>query len=201
MNWNRLWSVILASTLALSLVGSGCAKKQVRQEGELASPAQAVEPPAPLKTPVRETPIETRRTETPPARTAADAPAPDKGVRANDMGRETTAGLQRVQFEYDKYALTSTAQDTLKKNAAYLGKNPGMQIRIEGHCDERGTTEYNLALGERRAKAAFQYLIDLGIDPNRMKVVSYGKEIPLDARHNEEAWSKNRRAEFVENQR
>jgi peptidoglycan-associated lipoprotein len=110
---------------------------------------------------------------------------------------EAIVGLNRIHFDFDQSALTAEAKATLEKNAKFLTANPGLRVRIEGHCDERGTTEYNIALGERRAKAAFQYLVDLGVDPNRMGVMSYGKEVPLDPGHNEAAWAKNRRAEFV----
>ena len=116
--------------------------------------------------------------------------------------QHVAGGLQTVfYFDFDQSALTAEARGILDRNAKYLAQKPGARIRIEGHCDERGSTEYNLALGERRAKAAFQYLMDLGVDPNRMTVVSYGKEVPLDPGHNEAAWAKNRRGEFVEIQK
>jgi peptidoglycan-associated lipoprotein len=85
----------------------------------------------------------------------------------------------------------------LEKNAQWLKTNPQSNILIEGHCDERGTIEYNLALGDRRANAAREYLISLGIDPRRIATISYGEEKPFDSVHNEEGWSKNRRAHFV----
>jgi peptidoglycan-associated lipoprotein len=87
--------------------------------------------------------------------------------------------------------------EILKENAALLHKYPKVKIQIEGHCDERGTNEYNLALGERRANSTRNYLISLGISPDRISTISYGEERPLDPGHNEEAWAKNRRAHFV----
>jgi peptidoglycan-associated lipoprotein len=135
--------------------------------------------------------------EPPPVATAAVESAP-KGLPGGGLAGETTSGLHRIQFDFDQDALTPAARETLGANAKFLREHSAARIRIEGHCDERGTTEYNLGLGERRAKAAFQYLMDLGIDPNRMTVVSYGEEVPLDSGHTEEAWAKNRRAEFVE---
>ena len=99
---------------------------------------------------------------------------------------------------FDEAALGQESQATLQKFADCLRRRPASRVVVTGHCDERGTTEYNLGLGERRAKAAFQYMMDLGTDPNRMTPVSYGEEVPLDPGHNEEAWAKNRRAEFVE---
>ncbi len=104
---------------------------------------------------------------------------------------------QRIHFAFDSYQLSSEARAKLKKKAELLEKYSDIKLTIEGHCDERGTAEYNLALGERRAKAAYEYLIILGIDPSRMSCVSYGEEKPLVEGHNEEAWAKNRRAEFV----
>jgi peptidoglycan-associated lipoprotein len=102
-----------------------------------------------------------------------------------------------IHFDYDRYSLKSDAREILKKQAAWLANHGTASIIIEGNCDERGTTEYNLALGERRAKEAMKYLIELGIDGKRLKTVSYGKERPLDPEHNEEAWAKNRRDHFV----
>lgn len=104
---------------------------------------------------------------------------------------------QHIHFEFDSAQLTDTAKALLREKADWLKANPGTSIVIEGHCDERGTTEYNLALGERRAAAAKQYLQDLGIGASRMTTVSYGEERPLDPGQNEAAYSKNRRAQFV----
>ncbi|GAB6886518.1 hypothetical protein JCM13304A_00160 [Desulfothermus okinawensis JCM 13304] len=101
-----------------------------------------------------------------------------------------------IHFAFDSYELNSEAKDILKKKAEVLLKYPSIKLIIEGHCDERGTEEYNLALGERRARAAYEYLILLGIEADRLSIVSYGEERPLDPRHNEEAWAKNRRDEF-----
>ncbi len=103
---------------------------------------------------------------------------------------------QRIFFAFDSYDLTEDSRKRLKKKAEILLKYPNIKVVIEGHCDERGTNEYNLALGEKRARAAYEYLILLGVDADRMKTISYGEERPLDPRHNEEAWAKNRRDEF-----
>lgn len=105
--------------------------------------------------------------------------------------------LDMIHFDFDKYNIREDAKPVLAANAAWLKKWPSVQILIEGHCDERGTEEYNLALGEKRAKATFDYLVSLGISPERMKIISYGKSQPLDPGHNEEAWAKNRRAQFT----
>jgi peptidoglycan-associated lipoprotein len=102
-----------------------------------------------------------------------------------------------IRFEFDKFNLKPEARDILKQLADWLNKSKNYNVLIEGNCDERGTTEYNLALGERRAKEAMKYLVELGIDEKRIKTISYGKEKPLDPEHNEEAWAKNRRDHFV----
>lgn len=102
-----------------------------------------------------------------------------------------------IHFAFDKSVLTSMAQDILKKKAEWLRDNSGNTVVIEGHCDERGTTEYNIALGERRALAAKVFLTDLGIDSSRLSTISYGEERPVDPSHNQEAWAKNRRVHFV----
>ena len=104
---------------------------------------------------------------------------------------------ENIYFEFDSSALSSVAQSVLTGKAEYLRDNPGTQAIIEGHCDERGTPEYNLALGDRRAESAKSFLINLGIDPSRFTTVSYGEEAPVDTGHNEDAWAKNRRAKFL----
>ena len=105
--------------------------------------------------------------------------------------------FQPVFFAYDSAEIDAKGQQALAHNAQILNKYPDWVITIEGHADERGTAEYNLALGERRAVAARAYLMSLGIPGDRLKTVSYGKEFPFDPGHNEEAWAKNRRAHFV----
>lgn len=102
-----------------------------------------------------------------------------------------------VLFEFDSATLSIEAQDILRTKAEWLRNNPRASIIIEGHCDERGTNEYNLALGDRRAFSSKSFLVDLGIDDSRLTTVSYGEERPLDPRADEDAWAKNRRAHFV----
>jgi len=105
--------------------------------------------------------------------------------------------LKEIYFDFDKYDIRPVDVGILKENSALLVKNPQIKIQIEGHCDERGTAEYNLALGERRANSTKTYLISLGVPEGRISTISYGKERPLDPGHNEEAWAKNRRAHFI----
>ncbi len=113
----------------------------------------------------------------------------------DDLNRDSP--LRPLFFLLDASDVSAEGQQVLQANAAVLKKYPGMQITIEGHCDERGTAEYNLALGERRALAAKNYLVSLGFPADKVKTVSYGKEFPFDAGHDDNAWSKNRRAHFV----
>lgn len=105
----------------------------------------------------------------------------------------------RVFFGFDSAVLDDAARQTLERQAAWLAQFPSLTVQIEGHADERGTTEYNLALGERRASAAKSYLATLGVEPSRLLTISYGKERPADPGHNEQAWALNRRAVTVVN--
>ena len=105
--------------------------------------------------------------------------------------------LSTIYFAFDDYALSEKAKKILIENAAWLMKSPQKEIIIEGHCDERGTEEYNIALGERRAYSAKKYLITLGVNPDQLSTISYGEERPADSGHDEDAWAKNRRADFV----
>ena len=114
---------------------------------------------------------------------------------ADALGDE--GGMRRVYFAFDSSELDPLAQETLRDNAQRLADRPDMKVTIEGHCDERGTREYNLALGQRRADSAYQFLRGLGVAPERLRTVSYGKERPADPRSNEEAWAKNRRVQFA----
>jgi peptidoglycan-associated lipoprotein len=136
------------------------------------------------------------------AATAKPAPAtkPDteSSLDALRRGDSPTGGpLNDVYFNFDSAALSESARATLKANADWLKKNPSARVQIEGHCDERGAADYNMALGAKRAQAAQDYLATLGVAANRMATVSYGEEIPVCKEHNEGCWVKNRRARFV----
>ncbi len=166
--------VVLLILLLSLLVLAGCSGSKVQT-----LPAQEPEPPEEVPEPVA--PVETK----PETKAAVEASPAVPFV------------LQNVYFELDKYDLTAAALQTLAENARVLKAYPEARIVIAGHCDERGTVEYNLALGDKRAKAAKDYLISLGVAPSQISTISYGKEQPLDTRHNEEAWAKNRRAAFA----
>ncbi len=105
--------------------------------------------------------------------------------------------LQNIYFPFDSDILTVTARQALAANADWIKQNPKIQVQIEGHCDDRGTTEYNLALGERRANATRAYLIKLGVEANRISTISYGEERPIETGFGEQVWAKNRRATFA----
>jgi len=104
--------------------------------------------------------------------------------------------LEDVFFEYDSYELSGEALDVLMKNASYIMENEGFRVLVEGHCDERGTIDYNLSLGEKRALAVYEYLVNYGVPAERLEYISYGKERPFDPGHNERAWAANRRVHF-----
>ncbi|MGD0275724.1 MAG: peptidoglycan-associated lipoprotein Pal [Syntrophales bacterium] len=184
---------------------NGCASKQtlkaeevtVAQKAPEAEQAGAVktqpEAAPEQKTPVAQPPVQETKESAP----AAQAPA----VSAQPVQAETAQSAEGyepadVHFDFDMYNLSPEARKILDKHAEWLAKNPGSLI-IEGNCDERGTIEYNLALGQRRAEEAKKYLVGLGIDPSRIKTISYGKERPLDPEQNEDAWAKNRRDHFI----
>ena len=170
---------LAAAMLVIALVAAGCAKKAT----------QATTPPPAPPQPGTTT---TTQTETPPVPAPMPpAPAPTPGTA------ELVAQLRPVFFALDSYALSDDARGALDANAKLLRENPSLRITIEGHCDERGTAEYNQALGERRAGAARDYLVAAGIETTRLNVISYGKERPFADGHDESAWAQNRRAHFV----
>lgn len=172
---------IYKSTLLLILVlslAAGCAKKPTEDKSTVAqTDIQQEQVAAVTEQPVNEQPVTSQP--------------------VHDMNHDMASKLVRVHFDYDQYVLTPEARTALAGNAEYL-KSTGSRVQIEGHCDERGSDEYNLALGEKRALAVKNYLVSLGVMTDRMTVISYGEEIPLVMGSTEEAWTQNRRAEFKE---
>jgi len=142
---------------------------------------------------------------TPPAETQTEsAPVPATGrssLEALQRGESTatpaSSPLKEIYFDFDSYDLRTDARETLKANAAWLRDNPAVIVDIEGHCDERGTNDYNMALGAKRAQAAMDYLTALGVTSDRLSTTSYGEEVPVCEEHTEECWQKNRRDRFV----
>ncbi len=141
--------------------------------------------------------VEQPKTETETKNQETPEPIKEEPVTTESEDLAGKVDLQRIHFEFDKYRLTDEAKEILAENARVLKNNSRVRISIEGHCDERGTAEYNLALGERRAQAAKNYLMELGISENRIQIISYGKERPMDMGHDEDSWAKNRRDDFV----
>jgi peptidoglycan-associated lipoprotein len=114
-----------------------------------------------------------------------------------DSDNNKAMGLQTVHFPYDSFTLNTEAKSVLKSNADILKEKPSLKIQIEGHCDQRGGIQYNIALGEKRANATKNYIVDMGVKADRITTISYGKERPIDSAMNEDAFAKNRRANFV----
>jgi peptidoglycan-associated lipoprotein len=181
-----------AVVLALLVFTSACHKKKppvARPVPPVAAPTSNV-PPPPTPAPPAPTPDTTPVPKEPPITEDPIAAADLDTINKNSP-------FQPVLYALDSYEVDATGQQALNANAALLKKYPTWVITIEGHCDERGTAEYNLALGEKRALSAKTYLVSLGIPADRLRTVSYGKEFPFDPGHDENAWSKNRRAHFV----
>ncbi len=135
---------------------------------------------------------------------STSSPSGDSSISAQDMSFDTAgsdsgkiAGLYTINFPYDSDTLDASNKDKLKENAKWIKTNANVTMQIEGHCDARGSIEYNLALGERRAKSVKNYLVSLGVDSNRLSIISYGKEKLLDSSDADSAHAKNRRANFL----
>jgi peptidoglycan-associated lipoprotein len=165
----RLILVTMLGVIAVFAFGMSCGGPPPVVE----QPVDTTPPP-----PVVEEPVDT----TPP-------PPPPKPTLKESQ-------FQTVYFDLDKYNLRTDAKNALDANYTLLNEFPDVIVKIEGHCDERGTVEYNLSLGDKRANSTMEYLVGLGISPDKLSTISYGKERPVDSRQNEEAWDKNRRCEF-----
>ncbi|PIP89101.1 MAG: peptidoglycan-associated lipoprotein [Bdellovibrionales bacterium CG12_big_fil_rev_8_21_14_0_65_38_15] len=127
-----------------------------------------------------------------------DSSSEDSSLELNgDSDSNKAGGLSTVFFEYDSSTLSSSARSTLEGNVSFLKDNTSVEVQIEGHCDERGGVQYNLALGERRAKAVRDYMVAMGVEKSRVTTISFGKERPLAFGHDNSAWGQNRRANFV----
>jgi len=223
MKRSLLWVGLTALVLCLSVTFlTGCAKKAGLKETAVISQekkpgvkgpealSKAKEAQADRERALREQALREQALREKAAREAAAKAAAAKAAAAKaaaerakkEAAAKAAAILKELQipdvkFDFDKYNLKPLAQSILKAAAPAYLKYPAYKLVVEGHCDERGTVEYNLALGEKRAMEAAKYLVDLGIGKERIKTISYGKEMPLDKGHDEAAWEKNRRAHFV----
>jgi peptidoglycan-associated lipoprotein len=191
------FSALLVAAVALS----GCAKRPATTQA-------AAPPPTGTATSTAATPSSTAQpaqpssgaTTTPSGGgggTTTTTPAPSSTARPTVQDFAATPELADVFFDFDKYDIRSADAKTLDSNANWLKSNPNHLVLIEGHCDERGTNEYNLALGERRAKSTMNYLVSQGVQANRITIISYGEERPQCTEHTESCWAKNRRAHFL----
>ena len=204
-------SVIILILCCLALILAGCPKKTVMKEEPSVIKADAVAAAAAAAERERAAKQETEQRALKEKELKAGEDTAKKAAAEKDFDKSLVAkkypGIEKevleskllkdIYFDFDKYDIRPQDASVLKENAALLMKYPNVKIQIEGHCDERGTIEYNLALGERRASNCKNYLISLGIPGNRISAISYGKERPVDPGHNEEAWAKNRRAHTV----
>jgi peptidoglycan-associated lipoprotein len=162
--------------------------------GKKTPPAPPPPPPAPV------TPEAPPPAPPPPPRPEVVAPVVDEYARLRAMSAEDiekSGLLPEVHFDFDRAEIRDADRAVLSKNADALKRFDFLRVTVEGHCDERGTVEYNLTLGERRAKAAYDYLVSLGVPAERLKTVSYGKEVPLCTQSTEDCWQRNRRAHFT----
>ena len=175
------WISAILTLALLAIAATGCHKKPPSDDDGAVMTEERIEAPAAPETSSAWTPVETSAPSS-LAEESVDAPV---------------AALDHIYFDFDSSKLTDAARATMVTNAEWLKANPSVHITLEGHCDERGTVEYNLALGERRAESAKRYIASLGVNEKRLFTISYGKERPADPSHNETAWAANRRCEFV----
>lgn len=177
--------LVLAVVLAMGLPLAGCPRAR---EPEPSAPA--VDDNAEARRRAEE---EARRRAEEEARRRAE----EEARRRAERERVVNIIQERVHFDFDKSNIRPDQEPTLQRKLEVLRQYPNIRLQIEGHCDERGSNEYNLALGQRRAESVKRYLTSYGLDANRFATISYGEERPVDRRSHEEAWAKNRRAEFV----
>jgi peptidoglycan-associated lipoprotein len=191
---NRVRPVsLVAFALTLSVVIAGCAQRQAPLEDP--APPSATAPPVAAPASQPDVPL----SETAPVLSEViSGPIEDDGILSRSLDElNSESPLSPAFFGVDSAELDDGGREVVAANAATLEMFPTWTVTIEGHCDERGTAEYNLALGERRAVAVKMYLVSLGIAADRVLTVSYGKEFPFDAGHDDQAWAQNRRGNFV----
>ena len=183
----------VAVTCFAVLTITGCSTQDVVKKDEGIAPTQVTKK---VESPQPATPS-ARQELTAPVKQSATTSAPAQPTQSVSAVSPLSKSLEKIYFDFDSANLSAAARSVLTNNAALLNKDLSAKIRIEGNCDERGSAEYNLALGERRAKSAQQYLVTLGVKADRLSTISYGKEKPAVQGSDETFWSKNRRDEFV----
>lgn len=178
-----LMTLFLVVVICAFVLPAGCAKKAVMKEEPAVEKEAAMEKQAPAQAA--------------PAQTAEEQKASEAAAVAAAQADKEASEFVDIHFAFDRSDLRPDAREVLDMHAKWLMAHPEFVARIEGNCDERGTVEYNMALGQRRAVSAMKYLVNLGVAKNRLSTISYGKERPLDPGHNEDAWAKNRRDHFT----
>jgi peptidoglycan-associated lipoprotein len=184
---------IIATLLTVALMLGGCAKKELVKSEEPAVPAVTSSATDSKSSVPAETSVSTPAVPDATTTTSTDLDA----AGASALADQQKGLLETVYFDYDSFVLSESTRDALSRNAQALKRKYAGMVRLEGHCDERGSDEYNLALGEKRAQSARSYLVTLGVAPERLSVISYGKERPAVQGSSDDAWAKNRRVEFV----
>ena len=189
----RRMITLLAGLCMAALMSGGCANKETVKTEEPAAVTAKAEAVTQAEAAKQADAVKQAA-----STTDEDKIVPAKALETPALAAPAAVTLETVYFDFDRSELRQDARNALSSNAEMLLKSQKtVKIKIEGHCDERGSAEYNLALGERRAKSALQYLLTLGVQPDRLSVISYGKEKPAVLGGDEAAWAKNRRAEFV----
>ncbi len=191
MMQQRWW--LSGALVVMWLLAAGCAKQVPLAPSSEQGDRAAVSPPGTSEPPPAEAPgrLDERDRSAIEGRMSGGGAEPDpEAARAAFLSED-------VLFAYNSFALSEEAKQLLEQKAQWMAQHPGVTVQLEGHCDERGTVAYNLALGERRANAVRQYMTALGVRAGRMTTISYGEEFPLDPGHHEAAWARNRRAHFA----
>jgi peptidoglycan-associated lipoprotein len=168
--------------LVLFVTGAGCSSTDKKPEAQAA---------------VASAPSEASKSAGAAPSSSTSSSSLEAAQRGESTATPASSALKDIYFDFDSYDLRADARAALKANGEWLKANPSTQVQIEGHCDERGTTEYNLALGSKRAQSVKDYLVTLGTATDRLSTISYGEELPVCTEHNEDCWQKNRRARFV----
>ncbi|MEW6616739.1 MAG: peptidoglycan-associated lipoprotein Pal [Thermodesulfobacteriota bacterium] len=205
-----VYLLVFSLTFSLSLFLNACVKKVLKEEavkteeevlpeeeprGELKEEPKVSQPLESEKDDKAAREAQLKEEELREQREREEAASREEAAKIEAQLREEFENTD-VHFDFDKFSLTNKAREILAKKASWLQGHTGVKIKIEGHCDERGSNEYNMALGERRADSAMKYLVNAGVEASRVETISYGEEKPLDPGHNEDAWAKNRRAHF-----
>ena len=199
-----VFTLMLSLILSFSLFLSACAKKVLKEGEGIEKKEEAAKAEednkAAREAQLREEELNKQREREEAASREEAAKKEEAAIKEEAAKREAAVREEfestDIHFDFDKFSLTKEAREILAKKVSWLQNNTNVKIKIEGHCDERGSNEYNMALGERRSNSAMKYLVTAGVEASRISTISYGEEKPLDPGHNEDAWAKNRRAHF-----